>query len=58
MNGRDGATTFLPLDSKVGGQGRDSHHTVGKYLTREQARHIYKKTERGQTLIIDTRSLR
>ena len=25
MNGRDGATAFLPLDSKIGGQGRDSH---------------------------------
>ena len=54
MNGRDGATTFLPLDSKIGGQGRDSHPTVGQYLTREQAKHIYKKVEMGQTINVDT----
>ena len=32
-------------------------HTVGQYLTREQARYIYKKTETGQTLNIDTMKL-
>ena len=48
MNGRDGTTAFLPLDSKIGGQGRDSHPTVGQYLTREQAKHIYKKVETGK----------
>ena len=57
MNGRDGAATFLPLDSKIGGQGRDSHHTVGHYLTREQARYIYRKTGTGQTLNLDTMNL-
>ena len=57
MNGRDGAATFLPLDSKICGQDRDSHHTVGQYLTREQARYIYKKTETGQTLNMDTMKL-
>ena len=42
MNGRDGAATFLPLDSKIGGQSRGNDpHTVGQYLTREQARYIY-----------------
>ena len=24
MNGRDGTTAFLPLDSRIGGQGRDN----------------------------------
>ena len=57
MNGRNGATTFLPLDSKIVGQNRDSHHTAGQYLTREQARYIYKKTETGQTLNVDTMKL-
>ena len=57
MNGRDGATTFLPSNSKIGVQGRDSHHTVGQYLTREQANYIYKKTETGQTLNVDTMKL-
>ena len=58
MNGRDGAATFLPLDSKIGGQSRGNDpHTVGQYLTREQARYIYIKTETGQTLNIDTMKL-
>ena len=29
MNGRDGTTAFLPLDSRTGGQGRCNHPTVG-----------------------------
>ena len=49
MNGRDGAATFLPLDSKIGGQDRDSHHTVGQYLTREQARHCKENTYQRET---------
>ena len=54
MNGRDGATAFLPLDSKIGGQSRDSHPTVGQYLTRQQVRYIYKKLETGETINVDT----
>ena len=57
MNGRDGATAFLPLDSKIGGQGRDSHPTVGQYLTREQAKHVYKKVETGETINVDATKL-
>ena len=41
MNGREDTTTFLPLDSTVDGQNRDSP-TVGQYLTRDQTRYIYK----------------
>ena len=48
MNGRDGATTFLPLDSKIGGLDRYNHPTVGQFLTREQTRYIYKKVETGE----------
>ena len=47
MNGRNGTTTFLPLDSRIGGQGRDNHPTVGQFLTREQTRYIYRKVEMG-----------
>ena len=54
MNSRDDAATFLPLDSRIGGQGRDSHPTVGQYLTRDQARHIYKKVETGEIINVDT----
>ena len=52
MNGRDGTTTFVPLDSRIGGQGRNNHPTVGQFLTREQTRYIYRKVETGE--IIDT----
>ena len=54
MNGKDDASTFLPLDFRIGGQSRDSHPTVGQYLTRDQARHIYKKVETGGIIDIDT----
>ena len=48
MNGRDGTTAFLPLDPKIGGPDRYNHPTVGQFLTREQARYIYKKVETGK----------
>ena len=54
MNSRDDAATFLPLDSRIGGQSRDGHPTVGQYLTRDQARHIYKKVETGEIINVDT----
>ena len=57
MNSRDGATAFLPLDPKIGGQDRDSHPTVGQYLTREQTKHIYKKVETGGTINVSTMKL-
>ena len=53
MNSTDEAATFLPLDSRIGGQGRDSHSTVGQYLTTDQARHIYKKVETGEIINVD-----
>ena len=49
MNGRDG-TTFLPLDSRIAGQGRDNHSTVGQFLTREQMRYICRKVETGEII--------
>ena len=54
MNGRDDATTFLPLDSEIGGQSRDSCLTVGQYLTRDQTKYIYKKVENGEMINTDT----
>ena len=50
MNGRNGTTTFLPLDSRLGGQGRDNHPTVGHFLTREQTRYIYRMIETGEII--------
>ena len=37
----------------LGGQSRDSHPTVGQYLTRDQARHKYKKVETGEIINVD-----
>ena len=54
MNGRDDAATFLPLDSRICGQSRDSHPTVGQYLNRDQARHIFKKVETGEIINANT----
>ena len=50
MTGRDGTTTFIPLDSRIGGQDTYNHSTVGQFLTREQARNIYKKIETGEII--------
>ena len=54
MNGRDDATTFLPLDSRIGGQSRDSYPTIGQYLTRDQTKYVYKKVEMGEMINVDT----
>ena len=54
MNGRDGTTTFLPLDSRIGGQGRNNHPTIGQFLTREQTRYIFRKVETGEIINTDT----
>ena len=52
MNGRDDTTTFLPLDSRIGGQNRDSP-TVGQNLTRDQTKYIYKMEEIGEIINTD-----
>ena len=44
MNGRDGTTTFLPLDSNIGGQIEYNSSCIGQFLTREQTNYVYKKT--------------
>ena len=54
MNDRYGTTAFLPLDYRIGGQGRDNHPTVGQFLTREQTRYIYRKVETGEIINTDT----
>ena len=54
MNGRDGTTTFLPLDSKIGGQVGHVRPNIGQFLTREQGNYIYKKVETGEIINTDT----
>ena len=55
MKGRNGPTTFLPLSPKIGGLINDNKHSIGQYLTREQANFVYKKTESDE--IINTETL-
>ena len=53
MNCMNGTTAFLPLVSRIGGQGRDNHPTVGHFLTRQQTRYIYRKVETGEIINTD-----
>ena len=55
MKGRNEPTIFLPLSPKIDGQEKGNYSTVGKYLTREQAKFVSKKTESGE--IIDTETI-
>ena len=54
MNGRDGTTAFLPLDSKIGGQINHDRPSIGQFLTREQASYVYKKTKSGEMIKVNT----
>ena len=56
MKGRNGTTAFLSLESRIGGQSRDNHPTVGQFLTREQTRYIYRKVETGEIINTDDRT--
>ena len=53
MNGRNDTTAFLPLDSRIGGQGRDKYSTFGQFVIREQTRYIYRKVETGEIINSD-----
>ena len=54
MNGRDGTSAFLPLDSKIGGQLNCNRPSIGQFLTGEQASYEYKKVESGETINVNT----
>ena len=54
MNCRDGTTTFLPFDSKIGGQINHDKPKVGQFLTREQANYVSKEVETGKMINTDT----
>ena len=54
MNGRNDPTAFLPLNSEIGGQVNNNRPNVVQFLTKEQSRYIYKKTESGQIINMET----
>ena len=54
MNSRNGPTTFLPLNSKIGVQINNNRPSRGQFLTREQTRYIYKKTDLSERINMET----
>ena len=55
MNGRDGTTTFIPLDSKIGDQAGHVKPNIGQFLTRRTGQlYIQKKVETGEVINTDT----
>ena len=54
MKGRNVPTAFLPLSPKIGGQVTNNNKPkFNQYLTEEQARYVYKKTELGGIINTD-----
>ena len=47
MKGRNDPTAPLPLSPKIGGQVINNKPKSNQYLTEEQARYVYKRTESG-----------
>ena len=48
MNGRDGTTTFLPLDSRIGGQDRCNYPTVGQFFYQRTGKIHIQKDRQGK----------
>ena len=54
--GKNDPTTFLPLNANIGGQitpDNKYEYKESNYLMEKQARHIYKKVESGNIIIIN-----
>ena len=54
MNGRNGTTASLPLDSKIGGQVGHGKPNIGQFLTSKQTNYIYRMAETGEIINTDT----
>ena len=54
VNGKNGTTPFLPLNSKKGGPVRYVKDRKTICLTEEQMRYIYKKVQFGSEIKVDT----
>ena len=51
MKGRNSPTAFLPLSPQIGGLINGNKPSMWKYLTREQANFVYKKTDESGEMI-------
>ena len=54
IEGKNGPTTFLPLNTKIRGQTRYIKDKTAICLADNQARHVYKKVKSGSIINIDT----
>ena len=54
IEGKNGPTTFWPLNANISGQTKPVNNKKTKYLTEDPAQHIYKKVESGSIINIDT----
>ena len=48
VKGKDGTTSFLPIDSKTGGKISYINNKEAMCLSEKQANYIYKKVEEGK----------
>ena len=54
VKGKDGTTSFLPIDDKTGGKDSYIQNKDTMYLTENQASYVYKKVEQGNIINTET----
>ena len=54
LKGKNGTTTFLPFDSKIGGNVKYIKDKDAICLTEDQMSYVYKRVEQGNNLNIET----
>ena len=54
MKGKNGSTTFLPLNTKIDGPVKYAKDKEAMCLTKYQARHVYRKVESEGVVNVDT----
>ena len=54
MKGKDGTTSFLPIESKTGGKVSYIKNREAMCLSAKQANYVYKKVEEGEVINVNT----
>ena len=54
IEGKNGLTTFLPLNTNIGGHIKPNRNKENRYLMEDQAKHIIKKVELGSMINVST----
>ena len=55
VKGKDGTTSFLPIDDRTGGKVRYIQNKDTICLTESQANYVYEKVEHGSSINTETR---